>query len=227
MKKSVMSLAIVAAISAPALAVAESSISANVTLATDYMFRGVSQTDNKGAIQGGFDYDSGAGFYAGIWASNVDFGTDASTEMDYYFGYAGDINKDVSFDVSFIYFDYEGDAEFDYQEIAGSISFSDFTVGMNYSPEYLGEGGPDFFYPYADYSFGLPDDMSLDLHVGYNKVDEDGVIDSDDDYLDYSIGLSKSISDVDLSLAYIGNDVDADSADIFDDRLMFSISKSF
>jgi uncharacterized protein (TIGR02001 family) len=52
---------------------AQAEISANVTLATDYTFRGISQTGERGALQGGFDWAGESGIYTGIWASNVDF----------------------------------------------------------------------------------------------------------------------------------------------------------
>ena len=68
--------------------------SANVALSTDYLFRGISQTDGSPAISGGFDYTySPVGIYAGIWASNVDFssfGDDDNIEIDYYGGIGGD-----------------------------------------------------------------------------------------------------------------------------------------
>ena len=60
--------ALMAMTSASALAEA----SANIAFATDYRFRGISQTDKDFAIQGGFDYAWDSGFYIGTWASNVD-----------------------------------------------------------------------------------------------------------------------------------------------------------
>ncbi|MFB3115989.1 MAG: TorF family putative porin, partial [Gammaproteobacteria bacterium] len=75
--------------------------SANVALSTDYLFRGISQTDGNPAISGGFDYSySPVGIYAGIWASNVDFsgccGDDDNIEIDYYGGIGGDFGNGVS-----------------------------------------------------------------------------------------------------------------------------------
>ena len=60
------------------------------------MFRGISQTDNQIAIQGGFDYEHESGLYVGTWASNVDSsffqnGTDPQTELDGYVGYSGEL----------------------------------------------------------------------------------------------------------------------------------------
>ena len=62
-------------------------ISANVTLATDYAFRGVSQTDNQFAIQGGFDWASDMGIYVGTWWASVANGT-SGVEIDVYGGWS-------------------------------------------------------------------------------------------------------------------------------------------
>jgi uncharacterized protein (TIGR02001 family) len=66
-------------------------ISGTVWLATDYVFRGVSNTDNKPTVQGSLDYTF-KGFYVGIWGSNTDF-SDAHIEFDYYGGYSGAIEN--------------------------------------------------------------------------------------------------------------------------------------
>lgn len=64
-------------------------LSANAALTTDYVFRGFSQTAENAAIQGGFDATHGI-FYAGVWASNLDFGGNgagqdvANIEIDWY-----------------------------------------------------------------------------------------------------------------------------------------------
>ena len=59
------------------------SVSANVTFATDYIWRGMTQTGGDPAVSGGFDYAADSGFYAGIWGSNVNFNIDgAGSELD-------------------------------------------------------------------------------------------------------------------------------------------------
>lgn len=96
--------------------------SANVALTTDYMFRGISQTNDGPAVQGGFDYQyTPIGFYAGAWASNVELafaGTAAaavnnraSMELDYYGGFAGAFSNGVGWDIGGIYYSYPGQGE--------------------------------------------------------------------------------------------------------------------
>jgi len=68
------------------------SVSANVSFASDYIWRGMTQSDGP-AVQGGFDYASDGGFYAGLWGSNVNFNYDpgAGSELDLYFGYGFEV----------------------------------------------------------------------------------------------------------------------------------------
>ena len=85
---------------------AESSLEGNIGFTNNYVWRGMTQTDDQAAISGGLDFSAG-GFYAGTWASNVDFGDDTNSEQDVYFGYAGDAG-DISYDVGYIAYMYSG-----------------------------------------------------------------------------------------------------------------------
>ena len=202
-------------------------ISGNVTLASDYSFRGWSQTTRDPAIQGGFDYGFESGLYFGTWASNLKYGDDASTEIDLYMGYGGEFGDGNSFDFSIIRFEYpsEGDS-LDYMEIAASVGIGALTLGVNISPEYLGDGGPSFVYPYVGYSWAPSDAASLDFQVGMSRADGIGGPD-DDSYIDYSVALTIPTGGVDLGLAVVGTDLDEEvcGADC-ELRLIFSISKS-
>lgn len=219
----------VAVVTAAPFAASAAEISGNVTMATDYVFRGYSQTSEKGAIQGGFDVDFGNGFYVGTWASNVDFGSEVTTEMDFYGGYAFDVAEGVGLDLGVVHFMYPGDeAALNYQEYIASVSVSDFSFGLVYSPDYFGDGNGDATVINLDYSMSVAEDVSLDFHVGQTTTDEDGLVDDDDSYIDYMIGANYDVADVTLTLAYYGTDVDNDAAadGAADDRFVFSISKS-
>jgi uncharacterized protein (TIGR02001 family) len=214
-------------------------ISANVALTSDYKFRGISQSNEDIAIQGGFDISWDNGIYVGTWGSSVDFdfdsadGYNGSLELDYYGGWAGQITDNVGVDVGYLYYDYPGDSsvgEGDYQEVYASVSLWDGTIGVNYSDDYYAETG-EFYYVYGDYSIGLGENFSLDLHIGYNDLKENGgFLSSDtDSFIDYSAGITTSWLAVDWSLAYVGTDLD--KKDVFgsdwgDDSVIFTISKS-
>ena len=202
-------------------------IEANVTLATDYVFRGFSQTNEDPAISGGFDYGFEGGFYLGIWGSNVNFGegSNTSTEIDLYGGYAFDVSETVSFDFGYVYFVYPGETDsLNYSEFLASVSISDFSFGIVYSPDYFGSDS-DAVVLNADYSFSLGGAWGLDLHAGFTTTDEEDIAAPGDDYIDYSVALTTSGAGVDFALTLFGTDVD--DVDVADDRLVFSISKAF
>ncbi len=236
MLKKMLPAAVAASLLAGVAASAQAvDISGNVALTSDYRFRGISQSDESPAIQGGFDIGFENGIYLGTWGSSVDFdsndGFDGSLELDYYGGWAGSITDSIGIDVGYIYYDYPGDdgAEGDYQEVYGSISLWDLSLGVAYSDDYYGETG-DFFYYQAGYSLGLTDNLSLDLHVGYNDLDEEGFLsDGATSYTDYSIGLTATWLAVDWSLAWVGTDLDKSEVfgtDWGDDTAVFTVSKS-
>ena len=222
--KTASAVGLAAALSAPVMA---AEVSGNVTLASDYSFRGISQTTRDPAIQGGFDIETDFGLSIGTWASNVNFGDDTSMELDVYVGYGMEINDTMSWSVSFTRFEYpsEGDA-LDYNEVGGSFSFGDATVGLIFSNEYLAISDAQWFYPYIDYSVPTGDSFSLDVHLGINLAD-DPIFGTEDQYIDYSVSVTVPVSGVDLGLAIVGSDLDEPNCgNVCEARLVASISKS-
>lgn len=153
---------------AVAPAASDWTFSANVALATEYVFRGISQTAEDPAIQGGFDVTYKK-FYAGVWASNLDFGSRpgggdvANIEIDYYGGWKPSYGK-LNFDLGVIYYQYPGafdfpGAELDYVEFKAGVSttvMEKIALGATtfFSPDNTGEIGDNFvFEGTAGYSF--------------------------------------------------------------------------
>lgn len=212
--------------------------SANTALVSDYVFRGVSQSDEKPAFQGGFDATHESGVYAGIWGSNIDFnesgGVDGpSLEVDVYGGYSGSIN-DISYDVGVIYYHYPGaDDTLDYDFFEGSIAIGyDFgkfstSASVNYSPEYFGESGDAQYYA-LNVDVPLMKDLSLSAHVGRQEIDDNDAF-GFDDYTDWSLGLNYTLEGFDMFVQYIDTDLDEteDCADGCEERIVFGISRSF
>jgi uncharacterized protein (TIGR02001 family) len=230
-KKTLIATALLAGSSA---ALAE--ISGNVSMATDYVFRGWSQTDNQIAIQGGLDYAHDSGFYLGTWASNVDSNffsgtsTDPQIELDLYGGYSGELANGVGYDLGYIRYEYPGYGDADTNEVYLGGSFSNFSAKLVYSDELAFIGSKESaWYLAGGYEMELPQGFGLSASLGYSFGD---AFDNDvfsDSYLDWSIGISKSVAGVDLGLTY--TDVDLDSADdcnsdICDTKFVFSIGKS-
>ena len=203
-------------------------VSSTVTMTNDYRFRGVSQTSGDPAVQASIDVGFDNGLYAGIWGSNVNFGdTDnANLEVDYYIGKYGDITEDLSYDATLYYFQYFGyndGTDIDFYELDLRASYKGATLLYAYAPDYV-NSGDNYQYVALDYSHPVSEAVSLDLHAGYTFGDAyNGA-----EYKDYSIGVSGSAAGLDLSLAYLTNDVKGDTTDDYDDNaVVFTVSRTF
>ena len=181
------------------------SVSANVSFASDYIWRGMTQTGEEPAISGGFDYANDAGFYAGIWGSNVNFSDGAGSELDVYFGYALETESGVGIDISYVDFTYPGATDLDFEEIGIALSYGD--LGLGY---YSGQSGaPD--YMDVSYAFG-------DISVSYGDYDTYGS--------NFLISYGFGCGNYDCSFAY--SDFSSDSEDLMDeDALVFAVGASF
>jgi len=208
-------------------------VSGNVTLASDYRFRGISQLKGgiSPAIQGGFDVSFENGVYLGTWASNVNF-TGGALELDGYGGWKFMATDTLELDMGFLYYGYPRDADLDadYYEFYTKATMFGVTVGASYSPDYFAETGK-FGYFSADYSWGFAENYSLDLHVAYNLFeDEDFLSNGQDSYVDFSVGVSTSYWDLDWSAAVVGTDLDKDDYfgedDLVEPMVVVSVSKS-
>ncbi|RPJ77056.1 MAG: hypothetical protein EHM15_00950 [Desulfobacteraceae bacterium] len=221
--------------------------SATLTFATDYVFRGVSQTDNKPAVQGSFDYKHPIGVFAGLWGSNVDdYVSDGSIELDIYGGYGLALFSDFNVQASLIYYYYPGggsDPRKDYVEghLGADYTFKEWplgpkiTAGYNYSPDFFGEDG-DAHYTSGRFDLSLPFELTLYGLVGYQWVEGDkstgngaGENGNDGfDYIHWQVGISRPLLGFTLDLSY----QDTDEAnflgeDIADERVVFTVSRTF
>ena len=188
-------------------------VSGNVALGSEYFFRGVDQSGGA-ALSGGFDVNFDSGLYIGTWASSIDFSN--GPELDYYIGYGGSITDAVSFDVGYLMYGYPGDTSNDFNELYGSVSFGDATVGMAYSDDYFASTG-ETTYLYIDYGFDIAENMSIGLHYGTISADDDEAYDAvfEDTIADYSVTLSTSAAGLGIDFSLINSNgsgaLDADA----------------
>ena len=191
-------------------------VSGNVALSSDYFFRGIDQSGGE-ALSGGFDVAFDSGFYVGTWASSIDFS--GGLELDYYAGYGGSFSEDVSYDIGYLYYGYpQGPSTEEFEEIYGSVSFSDVTVGFAYSDDYYASTG-DSTYVYVDYGMSLSETVSLAFHYGTMSADDDA-----NEADDYSISLSTEAAGLGFDLSWI--DSSEDGGLFADNEFVLTISKS-
>ena len=203
-------------------AYAEGEWSGNVAIGTDYVWRGVSQSNSDMAISGGFDYSNGM-FYAGTWASNIDFqdgADDANVELDFYGGMAGELENGVSWDVGVIYYSYPDaeDSDYDFVELKGALGYS-FESGLDVGGELYWDPDNQNVYYQATAGYGFTDAFAVDASVGNYSFDGGG------DYTNWSLGGTYSLPvGIDVDLRYW--DTDIDNTDIADERVVLTFSKS-
>lgn len=220
----------------PALALdVPGNFTANVGFTTEYSFRGLQQSDEGPAVQGGIDYSHESGFYAGVWGSNVDFndGDQATLEADLYAGFTGETGG-LTWDVGGIYYAYPGAdtaREYDFFEIAASVGhdfgFASASAAVNYSPDFYNESGDAWYTAlYADVP--LPYDFKLSGSLGHQTIDNNTAF-GFKDYTDWSLGLGYNLEGFDLALKYVDTSLDepGECADGCDSRVIFSVTKAF
>lgn len=218
------------------------SFSMNIGGTTDYVFRGISQSYEDPAAQGGVDATCGM-FYAGVWGSKVDFvrpnspydDGDANLEVDLYAGIKPTWGP-LTFDLGVIYYWYPGaddlpGAELDYVELKGGVSgtWNNFSLGgtLFWSPEYTGElGSAITLEGTAGYTFKAigPVTPTLSALIGTTQFQDsagDGL-----DYVYWNVGLALAIDKFTLDFRYWdtnsnGNDF-CTIADNCDERFVFS-----
>ena len=250
MKKYLQTLLPVCLLAAAPLAMAEDdkdkawSMTGNVALTTDYIFRGISQTNTDPALQGGFDFEHKSGFYAGVWGSNVEFGDEAHIEIDLYGGYKFKVGKMIEVDVGGIHYRYPGDRTTDkdgdpttgdsnFEEVYAGATFSTKNIG-NYNVKY--SYAPDFYrsnesayYLEFNWDLAFKNGIGVAAHVGHSNGDHfqpKGAPDTD--YNDYKIAVSKEIKGFNFELALTDTSLSKKEcgSDLCESRLVLTVSKS-
>lgn len=238
MRKTIIAASFIAALGAPGLAAAQAvapasphTFTGNLSLVSEYRFRGIAQTFKKPALQGGFDYSHSSGIYLGNWNSNVNEGAGfpaSSLEMDFYGGWKKSWG-DWGLDIGAIYYSYPGSdanatngtsAAFTNPRTAqthtGAVDNTEIYIGGSWKwislKYYHGVGdwfsladtkGSSYWDLMANYDLG--GGWTLTGHVGANKVKNwhIGTDGTNADYTDWKIGVTKDLNGWILGAAYI------------------------
>lgn len=211
-------------------------MSGNVTVTSDYAFRGISQTLEEPSIQGGIDLEHPSGLYLGTWGSGLNFGEEANpraqVELDVYGGFGFSAGGLMDLDLGVIYYGYPGSENrgYDFLEfgLGASRSFSmlDSGISVAYSPDYFGGSGGSWYYAL---DAGVPISLlTLSGSVGHQTIERNEVFGTPD-YTHWSLGLGVDLAGFGLSGQYV--DTDLGDGDCFGGnslcggRAIFSISR--
>jgi uncharacterized protein (TIGR02001 family) len=210
----------------------EHTLTANVGLFSNYIFRGISQTGGKPAVQGGFDYAHSSGFYLGTWASNIswleDFGlySRSSLEWDFYGGYKNTFpgSEDWSYDLGVYGYVYPGSrnpgvTNADTWELYAALAWkwvsakASYTASSNYfGIQPAGQKTQGTWYFDLSATYPIPDTgFALIGHYGYLDVRHDGSGNAEASYSDWKLGASYTVPDgtflkgLEIGAYYTGN----------------------
>lgn len=202
----------------------------NLTLASQYRYRGIEQTAGRPAVQGGFDLAHESGLYVGTWASNVSWLSDlgaqnSSLEWDFYGGFKKTFG-DLGFDVGGLYYYYPG--RFGRDTNYGALGFRE----PNTFELYAGVSWKMLSLKYSHAMtrlFGIPDSEGagyLDLtgnfdvgngftvvaHVGHQRIPASPTLNytrGDLSYTDWRLGVTKELVGLTFGLAYVDTNAKA------------------
>lgn len=244
MRKSIRSAVLAAAVLAPGLAAAQAGapVTGNMSLVSDYRFRGLTQTFEEPALQGGFDYAHSSGIYLGNWNSAISdsFFAGSPLEMDFYGGYKGAAGP-LGYDIGLLYYYYPGSnlagvGTIDNLELYAGVSWKFISLKYFHAvSDFFGAPNTDGS-NYVDFTatWDLGQGWGLNGHIGHQEVKNASAL----DYTDYKIGITKDVGGWVFGAAFI--DTDADSAvytftnaasgkttNVGDSTVVLSVSKTF
>lgn len=196
----------------------------NVGVVSDYRYRGISQTANGPALQGGADYAHSSGFYAGAWASTIEWikeagkaaspavSTKGSVELDLYGGYKGSLTKDLAYDVGYLRYEYvsntydkiSGNKNANTDEVYAALTYGPVTFKYSHAFSNLFGYADSKGSTYADLSatFDLGNGFSLVPHIGAQDITG---ANSRYSYTDYALTLGKDFGKgLTGTLGYVG-----------------------
>lgn len=212
-------------------------LTGNIGFFSQYIFRGLNQTDKEPALQGGFDYSHASGFYVGTWASNISWLRDfsyysggGSLEWDIYGGYKGSIARtDLGYDVGLLYYWYPGTkapgaVKADTLELYGALSWKWLSGKLSYSisDEVFGVPNADGTY-YFDFTANYPipnTRLTAVAHYGLQEFEGNSTAcvpysgstsnDSCASYKDWKLGVTYSLpKDFTVGAFYTDTDMSA------------------
>ena len=207
-------------------------VSGSVAIVSDYRFRGVSQSDEEAAIQGGLTVSHESGLYVGTWASNLaGWGTfgGANMELDLIGGFKKPIGNGGTIDVGVTWYMYPGGASNTdfaepYAKLSGTLGPASLTAGVAYAPKQEALGNfsatrnsrgqsKDNLYLWGDGAVAIPGTpLTGKAHLGYSHgnpgLGPNGTsVTPTGEYFDWMLGVDAALGRLTLSANYIDTDI--------------------
>ncbi len=205
-----------------------------LTLVSDYVFRGASQSNGDPTVQAGLDYVHPGGVFAGVFAAHTEFPDNSfgsnpgSIELDAYLGYSREIARDWSWDVAALHYDFPDSTGFDYsyRELIANLHFRDtFRLGATVSDD-AGAGGASGWTTEIELRRSLSDRYQVSGSLGYYEFGRNDW----DDYLYWDLGVSAVAGPVTFDLRYFdtnGSEAGFAGPKLTGSRLVGSVSVGF
>jgi len=208
----------------------DSGLSANISVVSNYIWRGLTQTDNRPAIQGGIDYTHESGLYLGNWNSNITWVADegyannSHFEMNFYAGLKKEwLGSGFASDIGFIQYYYPssgtnagftnpntGEVYIAQNFTMGRFSgYGKFSYSVTNSQGFSNSTGSNYSEFNVDYETGFFN-FTLNTHIGYQQVQGQysQAGEASANYLDWLVGVTKDFGDgFTASLTYVGTNV--------------------
>lgn len=217
--------------------------SGDLTLVSDYLYRGISQTNEGIALQGTLSLSQQSGWYVSSWMSNISFG-DGSLELDIFAGRKWAVtelaNQPLTLDIGLMQYRYpqghNSSNGFNFIEAYSKLSWQDWTLGLALTDNYFGAGVGKFVYLTLDWQHALSEQLLLQLHLGHNQFSGDADLQAflgstaqaGRDYQDHSLLLQTSWLGLNLAAGVAGTNVSArDCPSLCDSRLLLRLSRTF
>ena len=207
--------------------------SANVAYTTDYVYRGISLSNDNAAVSGGFDWGY-SGFYLGTWASSISPVNDETVEIDWYGGYGNEF-KGISYTIDLLYYYYPGatsGTDLDFFEFGGSLGYTfeaplKPALGFSIMHSEDGFGGTDSeTYYKSSLGLSLPAEFGLSFTYGYQAFDPDEV--GINGYNHWGVDLSRSLSIFDFTIGYSDTDGNGETYETDGtEKIVFTVGASF
>lgn len=150
-------------------------LSGNLTLTSDYVWRGTTQTQGDFAAQAGLKWAADNGLYASAWGSNVEFApqTHASSELDLVLGWGGNVSEEWALDANLTHYRYPATTvDLDWTELNGTLTFKqDYWLQLGWSNDVMAS---DQTGTYAQLGARLPlgERVRLEAALGHYWLDD-------------------------------------------------------